>query len=334
MGIEEVVRRLAQEQEKLPEVVAQQVPAKYQPFVCWLDQNKQLSQQRMAVTPELGALGVWSNERGTYISLRVPYMAVDGRMLWFADLHREAKAKYSISSNIAAICELLKVGSPPVHYPLVVWIDSELFGRLEGVSRIFWDAPGPHRTNPLETAYTSALGRAIAQAGIGLIGTGIASADEVEVAHAAQQAAETPTAPKADRPAPVKSALAAAAAPAKAAGPAAPPQPEAPAPPPAAGGEAPASVAQADQPAVGTELAFRVKGYKEHRRQDQDGREVVVFEVVLEHSSGGGTLRAYAKTPGAISQVVQAHQGKYLVRPLLVTTKGGVTELKGLDRVA
>ena len=319
MGIEEVVRRLAQEQEKLPEVVAQQVPAKYQPFVCWLDQNKQLSQQRIAVTPELRALGVWSNERGTYISLRVPYMAVDGRMLWFADLHREAKAKYSISSNIAEICELLKAGSPPVHYPLVVWIDSELFGRLEGVSRIFWDFSGPHKTNPLETAYTSALGRAIAQAGIGLIGTGIASAEEVEVATAAQ-AAETPTAPKADRPAPVKSALAAAAAPARETNSAARPQ--------APAEEPPAETRKVDQDQRAGVALYRVKQYTE--RNNNNGE--ITLDVFFERL-GGGTVRALVRQPDVIAEVKEAREKGYLVRPQVKRIDKGGFEVLALEPV-
>lgn len=132
-------------------------------------------------------------------------MCVDGRIAMFADTHKKAdgtRFKYTVTSNIEKICEIIEnTGKePPDKYPLVVRIDSELFGQLEGVSRIFWHEKGASGTNPLEVAYNSALGRAIAQAGIGLIGTGVASAEEVQAALEAQKDA-TDQAPKFTPPA-------------------------------------------------------------------------------------------------------------------------------------
>ena len=45
---------------------------------------------------------------------------------------------------------------------------------------MFWNGGGADSSNPLENAKTSALGRAIAQTGLGLIGTGVASYEEVK----------------------------------------------------------------------------------------------------------------------------------------------------------
>lgn len=323
MGVEDTIRRIWEEQQKLPELVAQQVPAKYQHFVCWLDQTKLLTKQKVAVTPELRACGVFATDRGTYIALRVPYMAVDGRMLWFADLHREAGAKYSVFSNINELCELLKsADKPPAHYPLVVWIESELFGRLEGVSRIFWGASGPHETNPLETAYTSALGRAIAQAGIGLIGTGIASAEEVEAAQAVQDQLPAATAPP---PAPPASAASGGRARAGA---------------PAAGdgggnggaGAAPEQAAPAGHDGEATPTAPGIFWVKGHLPQKSNKGGKASFRVILRQEDGR-EFTVLAEEPAVISALMKALREKAPVRPTFTAGPDGLPLVTGVEQV-
>jgi len=333
MGVEDTVKRLWEEQQKLPEVVAQQVPPKYQPFVCWLEQNKQVSASRLALTPELRAMGVYVNDRGTFMSLRVPYMTVEGRMLWFADAHREAKAKFSVSSNIEALAGLLKNGDkPPVHYPLVVWIDSEIFGRLEGVSRIFWDGSGASRTNPLETAYTSALGRAIAQAGIGLIGTGVASAEEIEAATAAAGVPEAAVAPP---PQPPQQAQAEGAAPAEAGTPAAQPSPARGKPgaraatAPDSGGQPRAAQTAQDAPAPAAGEGDGAYTVKAVRQATVNGK--VALQVVFE-GPDGKAVQAIAVAPGAMSEVYNAYKDRVPVRPKLVRVNGTL-QVEAAERV-
>lgn len=186
--LEKAKQALAEQDKKLQEAL-KMIPEQYHGFIALLERNVALANSEMRPGPEEQSLGVYTAGGKTWIRVKDPYMPADGRIKAFADAHQKedgTRWKYRVTSNAAEINELEKTGNRPEYYSLVVRVESELFGELEGVSRIFWGGTGANRTNPVETAYTSALARAIAQAGIGLIGTGVASADEVEMARRAE----------------------------------------------------------------------------------------------------------------------------------------------------
>lgn len=171
-------------EKKTIENAFKRTPKKYHDFIVFLEQSKKLLNYGLDdIPPEAKELEVYSFKNSTYIKTKKPYMKVDGRLAWFADAHKKEDNRYhyEISSNLREIADILKTENTlPRLYPLIVEIDSTLYGHLEGESRIFLDGKGTHRKNPLENAKTSALGRAIAQAGIGLIGTGVASFEEIK----------------------------------------------------------------------------------------------------------------------------------------------------------
>jgi hypothetical protein len=183
--LEKLAEEALQKEQMAIEQAKKRIPEQYHDFLMLLDEDKLLAKFPPRQNENLPE-NVYEHEGKTFIKIKVPYVSVDGRLKMFADAHDLGdgkRAKYKISSNIEFLSQqILEKGSLHSAIPLVVKIESEIFGQLENVARIFWNGEGANRSNPLETAYTSALGRAIAEAGFGLIGTGICSAEEVEAA--------------------------------------------------------------------------------------------------------------------------------------------------------
>jgi hypothetical protein len=177
------------------------VPDKYHQFIQLIEDNLKLAD--FAFTPEfdeMAELGIYTiagkcpNDKGvTLLRTKKPYFPVDGRVKWFNDEHVKPEGgryKYSMESNITQINDLVIKGEPiPINTQIVVKIDSELFGLLEGNATVFTADYGINKTNPLENGYTSALGRCIGSTGIGVLpGAGLASSDEVILAKEVQKA--------------------------------------------------------------------------------------------------------------------------------------------------
>ncbi|RDV83915.1 hypothetical protein [Ammonifex thiophilus] len=204
MDLKTKVKGILQKREEVVREAYRRIPQQYHAFITLLDQSEVVAGFEAKLDDELRKLGVYTRGGKTYLKVQVPYFTVEGRLQWFADLHREAGKKFHVKSNVRELARyMLKTGKrPPEDVPLIVTIKSEIFGTLEGESRIYWGGSGASGTNPLEVAKTSALGRAIAQAGIGLIGTGPASAQEVEEARAAVNGARVEEKPSQDKTAP------------------------------------------------------------------------------------------------------------------------------------
>lgn len=184
------VKELREREKNQLEIAKMRIPGEYHDFLIVINQrhvlvNKELKKEELPDDDR-----VFSREGKTYAIIEVPYFRVDGRVKMFVDAHMlpdGSRAKFRIESNIDEINRVIeKAGDLPPKYTLVVRIHSDIFGTLEGVSRINWGGSGADATNPVENAYTSAVGRALALAGFGLIGTGIASAEEMEEALAAR----------------------------------------------------------------------------------------------------------------------------------------------------
>ena len=181
MDIIKLAQEKKEEEKQKIKQAYDRIPDKYHCFIIMIEQSKKLVNFEISDIPEKGEeLGVYSYKGATYIKIKNPYMKVDGRIAMFSDKHAELSKEdnrftFKVESNLVDIAKILaEQGELPHYYPLIVEIESDLYGHLEGESKIFWND-----SNPLENAKTSALGRAIAQTGIGLIGTGVASYEEV-----------------------------------------------------------------------------------------------------------------------------------------------------------
>lgn len=187
MNILGKVEEALENAEKQKKQAFDKTPEEYHHFIIMLGQNERVENYFRGELPkEAQEMGAYISNGSVYVPVEKPYMAVDGKLKWFSDNHfveDDKRYKYNIKSNLDKIVDILaNTGKIPPQIPLVVTIESELYGTLEGESAIFWEGKGADATNPIENAKTSALGRAISQAGIGLIGTGVASAEEVQEA--------------------------------------------------------------------------------------------------------------------------------------------------------
>lgn len=160
----------------LVEQARKRIPAEFHDFIAELEHSVKLG-PKVQLTEEMRKLGMWATDSGTYVTVRVPYMTVDGRVAMMVDQHKKAGIGYTLTVEpeligedlyMRATFEGLSAGG--VHCKTV------------GRARIMFGGRSVDATNPVENAETSAVGRALAFAGYGLIGTGIASAQEVATA--------------------------------------------------------------------------------------------------------------------------------------------------------
>ncbi|MGQ0722853.1 MAG: hypothetical protein ACT4PE_14980 [Candidatus Eiseniibacteriota bacterium] len=124
------------------------------------------------------AIGQWrkvgeSGDRDIKIYVELPYMSVDGRVLMAIDEHMAHGRKLIIGSAE------FRDDSVSSQKLCQVTVKAELRGEATGTARLFIGGGGANRDNPVETAETSAIGRALGFLGYGCFGTGIASADEM-----------------------------------------------------------------------------------------------------------------------------------------------------------
>jgi hypothetical protein len=180
-----VIARLAEEtrlkEKAAREAALRSIPSEYRDYLMFLSQNETLINREPLEGEHPLPSGVFVWKGKTFISVQYPYMVVAGRVKWFCDDHRETGAKYAITTNIEVIEEMIKNGQPiPSGFPFITVIESELHGKVEALASINIDGRAVDATHPLENAETSSLGRALAKMGYGLIGSGLASAEEVE----------------------------------------------------------------------------------------------------------------------------------------------------------
>lgn len=140
----------------------------YGEFIVVIEQNSVVANRELNIDKTLEELGCFVYKGKTYQRRRTPYMAVDGRVQMMVDEHRREGARFSFSQEIDW-----------EHHLLTVYFESELIGKTVGTAKIGIGGTGADQTNPVENAQTSAVGRALANAGYGLFGVGIASAEEV-----------------------------------------------------------------------------------------------------------------------------------------------------------
>lgn len=135
--------------------------AGYERFLRLLPQNKNIGSQ----------------EYPSFISVNMPYMQVDGRVKMLWDEHRSKGATVIMHP---VIFEVSPDGST---YLARVTIESSLHGSASGTAKVtLGSGHAIDTSNPYECAETSAIGRALGFMGYGLVGTGIASFEEVDTA--------------------------------------------------------------------------------------------------------------------------------------------------------
>lgn len=122
-------------------------------------------------------------EDGSYKTVTNEYMMVDGRVKEFTDIHKEQSKKFKFSRSF----EKDAGGNIICHTKIF----SEIFGVAEASAGAYGQTM-VDKSNPYENAETSAYGRCLGFFGIGLLGGGIATAEEVKDALDRQGKVEIP----------------------------------------------------------------------------------------------------------------------------------------------
>ena len=138
-------------------------PAAYRGFLMFLPHQKKVGE---------------SHGQPLYAEVRTPYFAVDGRVKMALDEHRDKGGTFDLQTAFEV---------EPHSGQLVcrATVRSTLLGQFTATARVFLGArSGVNASNPLENGETSAVGRVLGFMGYGLVGSGIASAEEVQLAQA------------------------------------------------------------------------------------------------------------------------------------------------------
>lgn len=173
-----MAKNVREREQKIIEQAYKRIPPEYHDFLILLDQQQCLSRNAPKEIPqEARQLGVWARNEAVYMPVRMPYMAVDGRVAMM--VARQNGQPYSLVTEaeqingewyMRATFEGMAANGTPC--------------KTIGRAKIGFGGKSVDSTNPVENAETSAVGRALAFAGYGLLGTGIASAEEVVTAKA------------------------------------------------------------------------------------------------------------------------------------------------------
>lgn len=135
-------------------------------------------------------------EDGTYKTITNEYMMVDGRVKEFTDIHKEQGKKFKFSRGFEKDQEGNIICYAKVY--------SQLFGVAEASAGAYGQTM-VDKSNPYENAETSAYGRCLGFFGIGLLGGGIATAEEVKDALDRQGKVEVPQPKKEEKITPLQS---------------------------------------------------------------------------------------------------------------------------------
>jgi hypothetical protein len=151
------------EAERTCRAVVEATPASYRGFLLFLPHQKKVGESR---------------GQPLYAEIRAPYFTVDGRIKMALDEHRDKGGTFELQTAFEV---------EPHSGQLVcrATVRSTLLGQFTATARVFLGArTGVNASNPLENGETSAVGRVLGFMGYGLVGSGIASAEEVQFAQA------------------------------------------------------------------------------------------------------------------------------------------------------
>jgi hypothetical protein len=164
LNTEEMVQDVIEQAEQACQAAVEATPPAYRGFLLFLSRTKKVC--GMTADP-------------VFAPIREPYMGVDGRVKMATDDHRAMGESLVMQTAFEV---------EPLSQQLLcrAVVTSSLLGSATAHARVFLGGDGVDATNPLENAETSAVGRALGFLGYGLYGTGMASAEEVLRARAAQ----------------------------------------------------------------------------------------------------------------------------------------------------
>lgn len=147
----------------------ERIPAEYHDFLVLLPQNVKINDNKYTVSRDAQEIGIFSHDKGTYVSIEKPYMTVDGRLRMARDEHAKDNKKLDILSPVFV----------PFNERIIVsvTVESEIHGTTTGTIEV-GQGGGVDYSNPFANAQTSAIGRALGFMGYGLLGTGIIESDE------------------------------------------------------------------------------------------------------------------------------------------------------------
>jgi hypothetical protein len=187
MSFKDKIVALKEKEKQVIERAYAQTPVEYHGYILLLEQNLKVSNAALEINDELKSMGVYANNGKTYLSQQVPYMTVDGRIAMAVD---EALKKGT----------QIEIGAPEFHevnQKLICNVTVKTArGIATGTAKVGIGGGGVDLSNPFENAQTSAIGRALGFQGYGLIGTGVASAEEVAFELKEQSNALTPNSEK------------------------------------------------------------------------------------------------------------------------------------------
>jgi len=164
--IVELAKAHQKEAKAKKEFALKTVPADYHLFLTELQKEFSICSESVPVNEEARQHGIYSNESGTFVRLTLPYLSVDGRVLWARNEHKALDKKLDMTRQISGNV-------------VVFTVTSEIYGTAMG-SAVISNAKN-YKSDELQSVETAALGRALGFLGYGLLGTDETSIEEIKL---------------------------------------------------------------------------------------------------------------------------------------------------------
>jgi len=181
---EELLAKIKANKERNEAILAS-IPDQYRVYVQYIERNVQVAKNTIELDKTLKDNGMFHYKDGTYLKMSTVYFTVAGRIAMLTDYCNEKDLELIISPS-----EFIAVNNLWYCQKTVTVLDQgKIVKQSTGLASVGFGGTGVDKTNPLENAETSALGRAIGFLGIGQA-EWLATADEVNDAVSRQEQAK------------------------------------------------------------------------------------------------------------------------------------------------